>query len=296
MTPQERQMLNELFARLASLENAPRDPEAMRAIDDGLQRAPNALYPLVQTVLVQDEALKRAQARIRELEQELGIEPEQRPQPGGFLDSMRNLLGGREPQGSVPSVRPGPAEHRAQVWGAGGAPQAGYAPAREPAPAGGSFLGTAAATAAGVIGGAMLMNSMRGMFGGQHGMGSGMGHSSTGHGFGSGGQGGTPWAPDGGGELARQAGVDDIGRGGGGGSPGGDTGQRQGLFDTAQNDDRRFGRRGRRRRLRRRRRFWRRHRHRVSDRLCANKKAAGQRRPFHCKRRAVRSPPPWCRP
>jgi hypothetical protein len=239
MTPQERQMLNELFARLASLENAPRDPEAMRAIEDGLQRAPNAIYPLAQTVLVQDEALKRAQARIRELEQELGIEPEQRPQPGGFLDSMRNLLGGREPQGSVPSVRPGPAEHRAQVWGAGDAPQAGYTPAREPAPAGGSFLGTAAATAAGVIGGAMLMNSMRGMFGGQHGMGSGMGQGTgqgTGHGFGSGGQGGTPWAPDGGGELARQAGVDDISRGGGGGSRGGDTGQRQGLFDTAQND------------------------------------------------------------
>jgi len=74
MTPQERQMLNELFERLASLESAPRDPEAMRAIDDGLRRAPNAIYPLVQTVLVQDEVLKRAQARIRELEQELGIE------------------------------------------------------------------------------------------------------------------------------------------------------------------------------------------------------------------------------
>ena len=81
----------------------------------------------------------------------------------------------------------------------------------------------------------MLMNSMRGMFGGQHGMGSGMGQG-AGHGFGSGGHGGTPWAPDSGGELARQAGIDDISRGGGGGSPGGDTGQRQGLFDTAQND------------------------------------------------------------
>jgi hypothetical protein len=239
MTPQERQMLNELFQRLASLENAPRDPEAMRAIDDGLQRAPNAVYPLVQTVLVQDETLKRAQARIRELEQELGIDQPQ--QQGGFLDSMRSLLGGREPQGSaqgsVPSVRPSTTEPR-PVWGSGGPPQPdtpqpgypqpGYPQPGYPPAQGGSFLGTAAATAAGVVGGAMLANSMRGLFGGQPGPGQG-----GGHGFGSGGQGGSPWSPDSGGELARQAGIDDIG---GGGSRSGDAGQRQGLFDTAQND------------------------------------------------------------
>jgi hypothetical protein len=232
MTPQERQMLNELFDRLASLENAPRDAEAMRAIDEGLQRAPNAIYPLVQTVLVQDEVLKRAQARIRELEQELGIEPDQPQQQGGFLDNMRTLLGLREPHGSVPSVRPGTGEPRA-VWGSGAAPQPGNPPQPGTPPAqerGGSFLGTAAASAAGVIGGAMLMNSMRGLFGGQHGFGQG-----GGHGFGSGGQGGSPWATDSGGELARQAGIDDIGRGGGG-SQRDEAGQRQGLFDTAQND------------------------------------------------------------
>ena len=74
MTPQERKLIDELFDRLASLEKNPRDPEAVRAINEGLQRAPNALYPLVQTALVQDEALKRADARIRELEQELELE------------------------------------------------------------------------------------------------------------------------------------------------------------------------------------------------------------------------------
>jgi hypothetical protein len=249
MTPQERQMLNELFDRLASLENAPRDAEAIGAISDGIERAPNALYPLVQTVLVQDEALKRADARIRELEDELGIEPEQPKQQGGFLDSMRNKLSGdREHQGSVPSVRPGAAAQRPSAWDSGAAAphpnvwgsgttlppgyapaqQSGYPPAQEQAPQGGSFLGTAAATAVGVMGGAMLMNSLRGLFGGQH----GQGHGS----FSPGGQGGgTPWAPSsGGGDLARQAGVDDIGRGGG--SPAGGGGQRAGLFDTAQND------------------------------------------------------------
>ena len=67
MTPQERQLVENLFDRLARLENAARDADAERTIEDGLRRAPNAIYPLVQTVLVQDEALKRADARIREL-------------------------------------------------------------------------------------------------------------------------------------------------------------------------------------------------------------------------------------
>src|SRR5260221_608358 len=80
MTPQERKLIDELFDRLASLERNPRDPDAVRAINEGLQRAPNALYPLVQTTLVQDEALKRADARIRALEDELELEP---GEPGG---------------------------------------------------------------------------------------------------------------------------------------------------------------------------------------------------------------------
>ncbi|MBV9956356.1 MAG: DUF2076 domain-containing protein [Pseudolabrys sp.] len=142
MTPQERQLVDELFDKLARLENAPRDPAAERAIAEGLQQAPHAIYPLVQTVLVQDEALKRAEARIRELS---GEEPQQQ---GGFLDSMRNMfLGGR---GSVPSVPANDPRYGGQQSPIGG---------------GGSFLGTAAASAVGVIGGAMLMNSLSSMFG-----------------------------------------------------------------------------------------------------------------------------------
>ena len=241
MTPQERQLLSELFDRLASLEKAPRDPEAVTAIEDGLQRAPSALYPLVQTVLVQDEALKRAEAHIRELESELAIAPEQPARQGGFLDSMRNTLSsGRESQGSVPTVRPGAGAPRASVWGSGQTLPAGYRAAQEsgspgygPAQAGGSpggsFLGTAAATAAGVVGGTLLMNSLRGMFGGQH----GQAHA----GFNPGGQGGTPWGPNSGsgGNLSRQAGIDDIGRSGS--SQGfADGSQRASLLDTAKND------------------------------------------------------------
>jgi uncharacterized protein len=236
MTPQERGLIDELFDRLASLEGNPRDSDAVRAINEGLQRAPNALYPLVQTALVQDEALKRADARIRELEQELDLEPGEPAKQPGFLDNMRDALLGK-PRGSVPSVRPdapsGPWRNTtAQPGGGyGGAPQApgyGQAPMQAPMSSGGSFLGTAAASAAGVVGGALLMSSFRGMFGGHNNMGQSA--------FDSGGGTGTPWGSDSSGSnLARDAGLSDIGQGGR--SAGYDDGsQRAGLFDTAQDN------------------------------------------------------------
>src|SRR6476661_9976747 len=99
MTPQERQMVDDLFDRLARLETAPRDAAAEQVIADGLARAPHAIYPLVQTVLIQDEALKRADARLRELTGEDAGEPAS----GGFLDSMRDALTGRAIATSVPT-------------------------------------------------------------------------------------------------------------------------------------------------------------------------------------------------
>jgi hypothetical protein len=247
MTPQERKMIDELFDRLASLENIERDADAVDAINTGLDRAPNALYPLVQTVLVQDEALKRADTRIRELEGELGVTPERPPQnKTSFLEGMRDAPASkREPQGSVPSVQPAEASGGALAqpaglkWGSGttlsgvkySSPPGGYSAAQEPgSPGGGSFLGTAAAAAAGVVGGALLMNSFRGMFGGGQ---QGQGNRAFDQG------GGSPWNPGGagGGDLARQAGVDDIGgRGNRTAAYDAGEGQRQGAFDVAQND------------------------------------------------------------
>jgi hypothetical protein len=163
MTPQERQLIDDLFDRLAKLESAPRDAQADRAIAEAAQRAPHALYALVQTVLVQDEALKQAEARIREYEG--GAEPQQ---GGGFLDTMRNAMSGR---GSVPSVRAGTTPD--SRWNTGGAlaqsqPASPFNAQPQQQQGGPSFLGTAAATAAGVIGGSMLFNALGGMFGSQN--------------------------------------------------------------------------------------------------------------------------------
>jgi len=92
MTPQERQLVDDLFDRLSRVEGTARDPDATAAIAQGLRSAPNAVYALVQTVLLQDEALKRANDRIQELEAAGGGEQHQ---SGGFLDSMRETIFGQ---------------------------------------------------------------------------------------------------------------------------------------------------------------------------------------------------------
>jgi hypothetical protein len=241
MNREERQLVDDLFERLSKLENSPRDPDALAAIAQGLSRAPNAVYALVQTVLVQDEALKRANARIEELEQVAAPAPQE--QQGGFLDNMRSaILGQPSRGGSVPNVRAGAGGDR-PVWNSAPGYQTDprqadprMAPPAPPPPqqggGGGSFLGTAAAAAAGVIGGSLLMNSIGGLMGGaKHGFGDA---SSAGKDSG----GSNPWSGGGGdqskGDLAREAGVNDIGRSGQSAS---DSGSRQGMFDQASNEN-----------------------------------------------------------
>jgi hypothetical protein len=254
MTPEERNLVAELFDRLATLEDAPRDRDAERVIQDGLRQAPNALYALVQTVLVQDEALKRADARIKEFEAQYGNGAEP-PHQGGFLDTMRDSLFGRRDTpraGSVPTVRPGGTSASGAPVGAPanpawsdrgdsqpsmGATSMGQPPMGQPyggqpyGGSGGSFLGTAAATAVGVIGSSLMLDSIRSM----------MGHRGGAHaaanppsgGLSSGGS-ATPWggstegSSGGGGNLARQAGIDDISRGSGGRD---DAGRSYGIAD-----------------------------------------------------------------
>jgi len=229
MTPQERQLVDDLFDRLAKLETAPRDPEAERAIIDGLKRAPNAVYALVQTVLVQDEALKRADARIREL----SGEGEASQQNGGFLDSMREAFIGRT-RGSVPTVPLGREGGPDARWNQGGATQSqnapGYGaqqPLQQPAQGagfgGGSFLGTAAASAAGVIAGSLLLNSISSMFG----------HHGGGQAFASTPSDNSPWDKSASNsDLARDAGLNDVGGRGGVSDP-----QAAGLLGGNDNDD-----------------------------------------------------------
>ncbi len=257
MTPQERQLVDDLFDRLAKLESAPRDPDASSAIAQGLRNAPNAVYALVQTVLLQDEALKRANHRIQELEQ--ATQSSGQSQSGGFLDSMRDAVFGKEQQrSSVPNVPPPqsrPVWNSGQVmqqmpqgqyqepygqgqgaygqgpYGQGAYGQGGYGQSYGAPPfggGGGSFLGTAAATAAGMVGGSLLLNSIRSMMGGGGGSRQAFGDTSNINEPGSG-----PWRDESNSQLARDAGVNDLGAAG----DRDDGNSRAGLFDQASTDD-----------------------------------------------------------
>ena len=92
---------------------------------------------------------------------------------------------------------------------------------------GGSFLGTAASAAAGVIGGSLLLDGIRSMMGPGHGA-----FGIADPALGASRDLGSPWG--GGGDLARQAGIDDIGRDPHGG---GDGGAGLGLLDDTAADD-----------------------------------------------------------
>lgn len=163
MTEQERQLIQGLTTRI---QNAP-PPQVDREADDLIRRSitrPDALYLLVQTVLIQDMALNQAKAQIDDLKQrttasgpasgflpgESGAKP---AQPGDW---------GRDPHLQQPP------------------PQAAQYQAPPPPPpqsggAFGSFLRSAATTAAGVIAGETAFSALSSIFGHHGGYGGGSG-------------------------------------------------------------------------------------------------------------------------
>jgi len=149
MDSNEQQMIRGLFGRLNEAERQapPRDPDAERFIRQSVEEQPAAPYYMAQTMIVQEEALKAANARIEDLEAQLRERPAA-SSGGGFLGG---LFGG----GSSASREP---NRPAQGYGQGG----GYAQ-----PPG------AAQTAVGVAGGVMLGSMLGNLFAGDHPFGGG---------------------------------------------------------------------------------------------------------------------------
>ncbi len=185
MTPQERDLLTTLLTRLKSASGQAKDPDAEALIRQAVAEQPDAPYFLAQTVLIQDLSLHNAQNRIAELERQLGDAQRQaaQPAPTSFLGSLFGLRSTQPApapapsSGSVPPAGPWtrapqvaaapPAAPYSQGYGPGG-----YGP--QPGPGGGplgggggGFLRQAAATAAGVAGGALLFQGIESLFG-QH--------------------------------------------------------------------------------------------------------------------------------
>ena len=71
MTPQERKLIDDLAARIAQTQVGQKDAEAEALIRHEIGSVPDALYILVQTVLVQTMALEQSKAQIADLQQKL---------------------------------------------------------------------------------------------------------------------------------------------------------------------------------------------------------------------------------
>jgi hypothetical protein len=165
MTPDERQLINGLFDRMRAYDLPQKDREAEALIGQGVRATPDAPYMLVQSVLVQEQALEAANARVQELEARVRELEGPQPQQGGG-SFLGGLFGTSRPD---PERRPS----SVPVIGsrAGGQPSSMLPDrpqaAQEPQQAaGGGFMRSAMTTAAGVAGGMLLAEGIRNMLGG----------------------------------------------------------------------------------------------------------------------------------
>lgn len=166
MTPEERQLISDLFDRMRSYGAPEKDREAEDLINRSVRTNPDAPYLLVQSVLVQEQALQQADERIRDLEARV------RDLEGGTPQrSSGSFLGGASPWGrsersagsSVPTIgsRAAPPAYETQrPWS--------QQPAQPPMQqsSGGGFMRNALSAAAGVAGGMLLADGIRSMMGG----------------------------------------------------------------------------------------------------------------------------------
>jgi hypothetical protein len=250
MNPQEKELLTTLLDRVKNAPRQDKDPEADALIRQAMAAQPDLPYYLTQTVLIQDLSLHQAQQRIADLEKQLAdAQQAAKPTVGSFLGG---LFGNRSPAQASGPAQAGPpqagpwtrspqvaAAPPAQPYGQPGyAPQPGYG--QQPmggggfmggggmGGAGGGFLRSAAATAAGVAGGALLFQGISSLFGNHYagglmsgGMTPGLGESVVNNYYGNdAGGGGGDWSSDAGAAGGGGDWSSDAGAAGGGHDPG----------------------------------------------------------------------------
>lgn len=128
MQLEEKQLIDALFRKLsqAAAQSGPRDVEAETLITQHVQRIPGAAYYMAQTIIIQRQALKQAEAQFAQLQQRAG--------GSGFLSRQPTQM----PQQPMPQ-------------------QSG---------SGCGFLAGAAQTALGVAGGVLLADAATNLFDG----------------------------------------------------------------------------------------------------------------------------------
>jgi hypothetical protein len=176
MNADERQLITDLFNRMRSYGTPDKDREAEALINQLARATPDTTYMLVQSVLVQEQALQATNERVQELEEQLrAAQDGERPRDqrsGGFLGGFWGGRRGEEPRSSVPVVgsRATPSAYDSRgdgrsPWGQS-APPAQAQPVPAASSGGGGFMRSALTTAAGVAGGMLVADSIRNMLGG----------------------------------------------------------------------------------------------------------------------------------
>ena len=191
MTPDERQMIADLFERMRSFGPVDKDRDADALIAQAVRTTPDAAYKLVQSVLVQENALQEAGNRIQDLEAQVAdlqatMAQQQQPAKSSGGSFLGGFFGGGKPaapvQGSVPvsgrsaGFGQAPQQQAGSPWGqqrqappqqmGGGYGQPMQQQPMQQAPAGGGFMRSAMTTAAGVAGGMLAAGAIRDMMSG----------------------------------------------------------------------------------------------------------------------------------
>jgi hypothetical protein len=262
MNPQEKELLTTLLDRVKNAPRQDKDPEADALIRQAMAAQPDLPYYLTQTVLIQDLSLHQAQQRIADLEKQLAdAQQAAKPSVGSFLGGLFGSRPSAQASGPAQAGPPqsGPWTRSPQVAAAppaqpygqpGYAPQPGYG--QQPmgggfmgggmgGGAGGGFLRSAAATAAGVAGGALLFQGISSLFGNHYagglmsgGMTPGLGETVVNNYYGNDAGGGGDWSSDPGGAGGGGDWSSDAGAAGGGGDWSSDAGAGSQDFSSDQ--------------------------------------------------------------
>lgn len=157
MNPSDEKMLQDFLGQLVQAKGVSKDPQAEALIARAVAQQPDAAYLLVQRALLVEQALGNARNRIAELESQGGKET-----GGGFLDanSWGNSAAPNRPTNPVPGIGHGAYQQAAPAQTAQPARSGGFLGG-----AGGSMLGTVAATAAGVAAGSFLFHGIGNLLG-----------------------------------------------------------------------------------------------------------------------------------
>ena len=159
MSPQETQLLQIFLNQLTQARGVVKDPQADSLITTAAAQQPDATYLLVQRALLREQALNAAKAQIARLQNQIQLTP---PVSHSFLDSA-NTWGNSANTVNRPVANEtltASAPNQAQIVTSAPTATAGFLSSGV-----GNVLGTVAATAAGVAGGAFLFQGIEHMMG-----------------------------------------------------------------------------------------------------------------------------------